>query len=76
MPEMTGLELSRQILAKRPDLPIMLTTGYLHSDAQKNAQESGVRCVVTKPFDVKEMIAKIRQIAPGLRRAGIDPAAA
>jgi PAS domain S-box-containing protein len=62
MPEMTGLELSRQVLAKRSDLPIILTTGYLHSDAQKNAQASGVMCVVTKPFDVKEMIAKIRQV--------------
>jgi two-component system cell cycle sensor histidine kinase/response regulator CckA len=62
MPEMTGLELSRLILARRPDLPIILTTGYLHSDAQKNAQESGVKCVVTKPFDVKEMIAKIRMV--------------
>jgi CheY-like chemotaxis protein len=62
MPEMTGLELSRLILARRPDVPIILTTGYLHSDAQKNAQESGVQCVVTKPFDVKEMIAKIRMV--------------
>ena len=62
MPEMTGLELSRRVLEKRPDMPIILTTGYLHSDAQKNAQESGVMCVVTKPFDVREMIAKIRQI--------------
>jgi PAS domain S-box-containing protein len=62
MPEMTGLELSRLVLAKRPDMPIILTTGYLYSDAQKNAQESGVMCVVTKPFDVKEMISKIRQV--------------
>jgi PAS domain S-box-containing protein len=62
MPEMTGLELSRRILAKRPDVPIILTTGYLHSDAQKNARESGVQCVVTKPFDVKELIAKIRMV--------------
>ena len=62
MPEMTGLELSRQILARRPDVPIIITTGYLHSDAQKNAQESGVQCVVTKPFDVKELISKIRMV--------------
>ncbi|HZZ19385.1 MAG TPA: PAS domain S-box protein [Opitutaceae bacterium] len=62
MPEMTGIELSRQILARRPDVPIIITTGYLHSDAQKNAQESGVQCVVTKPFDVKELISKIRMV--------------
>jgi len=62
MPEMTGLELSRQILARRPDVPIIITTGYLHSDAQRNAQNSGVQCVVTKPFDVKELISKIRMV--------------
>ena len=62
MPEMTGLELARHMLKKRPDLPVILTTGYLHSDAQKNAQESGVMCVVTKPFDVKELVSKIRLI--------------
>jgi two-component system cell cycle sensor histidine kinase/response regulator CckA len=70
MPEMTGLELSCQILAKRPDMPIILTTGYLHSEAQKNARDSGIKCVVTKPFDVKEMISKIRLVLNEPEQAG------
>ncbi|HMD60331.1 MAG TPA: PAS domain S-box protein [Opitutaceae bacterium] len=60
MPEMTGLELARHILAIRSDTPIILTSGYLHSDAQQKARESGVRCVINKPFEMREMVEQIR----------------
>jgi len=62
MPEMTGLELARHILATRPAVPIILTSGYLHSDAQQKARESGVRCVINKPFEMKELVAQIRAV--------------
>ncbi len=60
MPEMTGLELARQVLALRPGVPIILTTGYLHGETQQKARESGVRCVISKPFEVQELTAQIR----------------
>jgi len=62
MPEMTGLELARQIRGIRPAVPIILTSGYLHLDAQQKARESGVNCVINKPFEMKEMAAQIRAI--------------
>jgi PAS domain S-box-containing protein len=62
MPEMTGLELSRQILATRPDIPIILTSGYLNTEAVKKARESGIRSVIKKPFDVKELVSQIRLV--------------
>ena len=62
MPEMTGLELARQIRAIRPAVPIILTSGYLHLDAQQKARESGVNCVISKPFEMKEMASQIRGI--------------
>ena len=60
MPEMTGLELAREVLAIRPGVPIILTTGYLHLETQQRARESGVRCVITKPFEVQDLTAQIR----------------
>ena len=60
MPQMTGIELARAILAVRPGLPVILTTGYLHSEAQQDAQAAGIACVVTKPFEVRELISKVR----------------
>gem|GEM_PF-3353320 len=62
MPEMTGLELARQIRGIRPAVPIILTSGYLHLDAQQKARESGVNCVINKPFEMKEMASQIREI--------------
>ena len=62
MPEMTGLELSQRILALRPGIPIILTSGYLHAAALQTARESGVRSVIKKPFDVKELVAQIRDV--------------
>jgi two-component system, cell cycle sensor histidine kinase and response regulator CckA len=70
MPEMTGLELARQIQATDPTVPIILASGYFHSEAQQKAQEAGVRCVINKPFEVLELIEQVRvalgeQTGPG-----------
>jgi signal transduction histidine kinase/ActR/RegA family two-component response regulator len=62
MPEMTGLELAGHMLAIRPDTPIILTSGYLHQDVQQKARESGVKCVIKKPFDVHELMAQVRAL--------------
>jgi PAS domain S-box-containing protein len=62
MPEMTGLELARHVLSIRPETPIILTSGYLHSEAQQKARESGVRCVINKPFEVQELVAQVRSV--------------
>jgi CheY-like chemotaxis protein len=60
MPEMTGLELARQIQAIDPTIPIILASGYFHSDAQQEAHESGVHSVINKPFEVFELIEQVR----------------
>jgi PAS domain S-box-containing protein len=62
MPEMTGLELSWQILAIRPGIPIILTSGYLNTETLQKARESGIKSVIKKPFDVKEIVAQIRLV--------------
>lgn len=62
MPEMTGLELSHHILAIRPATPIILTSGYLNTEALQRARDSGVKSVIKKPFDVMELITQIRSV--------------
>jgi PAS domain S-box-containing protein len=62
MPDMTGLELSRHLLALRSGIPIILTSGYLNTEALQKARDSGVKAVIKKPFDVKELIAQIRVV--------------
>lgn len=49
MPEMTGAELSTRILAIRPDLPIVLCTGFNEEIDEKRAKEMGIRKFILKP---------------------------
>lgn len=50
MPGMTGLDLARRLLAVRPDLPIILTTGYAANISLETAQAIGIRELLFKPF--------------------------
>ena len=43
MPHWTGLDLARRILARRPDIPIVLTTGHSGSWTQESIRALGLR---------------------------------
>jgi PAS domain S-box-containing protein len=60
MPGMTGVELARNFRQLRPDLPFVLASGYLYSEAQGGAQKSGLSHFIKKPFELREFVAKLR----------------
>jgi PAS domain S-box-containing protein len=62
MPDMTGLELAGHLLAIRPDIPIILTSGYLNAETLQKARGSGIKSVIKKPFDVKDIVAQVRLV--------------
>jgi CheY-like chemotaxis protein len=43
MPGLRGDRLAREILAARPDLPIILCTGFSHSFGEADATASGIK---------------------------------
>jgi CheY-like chemotaxis protein len=49
MPEMNGIELSKRILEKRPDVPILLCTGFAENITPEDVHEIGIRGMVMKP---------------------------
>jgi signal transduction histidine kinase len=53
MPGMNGVDLAREILATRPDLPILVTSGRMHATDLARAQAAGVRSTIAKPFTVQ-----------------------
>lgn len=60
MPVMTGLELTEKIAEIRPDLPVILCTGYsdkLNSDAAIGA---GACTLMMKPVDLQELASSVR----------------
>jgi PAS domain S-box-containing protein len=55
MPRMTGLELARAVTAQRPDLPVVLCTGYGETLATEQVEEVGTREVLYKPLVMSEL---------------------
>ena len=62
MPGMTGNELAAKILNIRPELPIILCSGYSQAMAITNTEKNGIRQVLQKPVDLEEMALMIRQL--------------
>ena len=44
-----GFDCAREMLAIRPDLPIVLTSGYVRPEDEALAREIGIRAVCSKP---------------------------
>lgn len=52
---MTGIEMAEQILQLRPELPILLTTGYTEKSLKDRILESSNIVCVPKPYDTNEL---------------------
>ena len=55
MPQMDGIELLRQLHARRPGLPVILLTAYASVSSAVAAMREGAFDYVTKPFDNDEL---------------------
>jgi PAS domain S-box-containing protein len=62
MPYMTGSSLAREILRLRPDLPIILCTGFSERMNGEDAMAQGIRELVMKPLTVLDLAERIRRV--------------
>ncbi|EIM64155.1 hybrid sensor histidine kinase/response regulator [Desulfobacter postgatei] len=62
MPRISGDKLSREILKIKPDIPIILCTGYHETFTREVALELGIRKYVQKPIEVALLSKMIRDI--------------
>jgi PAS domain S-box-containing protein len=60
MPHMTGLELSKEVFNIKPEMPIILCTGYSETIDDEMMNEAGIRYRTTKPLVMTEMANVIR----------------
>ncbi len=65
MPDMTGLELAENMLQIRPNLPIILCTGYSALVDEKVAKSQGIKEFLLKPVRRKIIAQVIRQVLDG-----------
>jgi len=65
MPEITGLELARSMLSLRPDLPIILCTGYSAALSEKEVYSAGIKKFLAKPLDTRILADAVREVLDG-----------
>lgn len=65
MPFMTGFELAQKILQLRPDIPIILCTGFSESVDEDDAKAIGVQ-YISKPVTLSELSQAIRKVTAQL----------
>jgi len=62
MPGMTGVDLARNMLQIRPDIPIILCTGYSSQVSKEKAESYGIKGFAMKPLARKDIGALIRKV--------------
>jgi CheY-like chemotaxis protein len=62
MPNMTGVKLSQKLLAIRPDMPIIICSGFSEQIDDERAKAIGIRGFIMKPVVKSELAKKIREV--------------
>jgi CheY-like chemotaxis protein len=62
MPAMTGESLARELRCIRPDMPIILCTGFSHTITASKVQDLGVDAFLSKPLEFRDLGLAIRQV--------------
>ena len=60
MPGLTGLALVRKVRQIKPELPVILMTGYGGSELTGEIQTAGVRLVLDKPMTIGALGVAVR----------------
>jgi PAS domain S-box-containing protein len=65
MPDMTGIELAKEILVLRNDMPIIMCTGFSHIVDADKAKAAGIKAFAMKPLTKREIAKTIRRVFDG-----------
>ena len=69
MPKMTGDKLAVELLKIKPDLPIILSTGYNANISVEKAMKLGIKVFVQKPIVEAELARIIRKVLDDEKKA-------
>ena len=61
MPGLTGTRLASELLAIRPDLPVVLMTGFSAAVTPESVERLGVRAYVMKPVIMRDLAMAVRR---------------
>jgi PAS domain S-box-containing protein len=62
MPQMSGGECLKELLKRRPQVKVVVATGYSGDDSTTECLEVGAKGFVGKPFRIKELLHEVRRV--------------
>jgi len=68
MPDLTGINLAKAILEIRPDIPIIICTGFSDLIDPEMVKSIGIREYVLKPYNKMNMARLIRKVLDQSRK--------
>ncbi|MBW2168751.1 MAG: PAS domain S-box protein [Deltaproteobacteria bacterium] len=62
MPNMTGDRLAKELMKIRPDIPVILCTGFSERITEEKAKEMGIRAFAMKPIVIRDLANTVREV--------------
>ncbi len=72
MPHMTGFELAKNFFQIRPELPLILCSGYSETVSTRTAKQIGIHRFIMKPFNVREIADAVRTVLDEQAAKGVE----
>lgn len=73
LPGRSGLEALTAIRARRPELPIVMITGYATPTQEQEVLAAGATAFLPKPFDESELLSLVRDVLSRAVHAPEEP---
>jgi PAS domain S-box-containing protein len=70
MPDITGVELAREVMIIRADIPVVLSTGFSHLVDADTAKAAGIKAFAMKPLTKKEIARTVRKVLDENKKRG------
>ncbi|MDB5161590.1 MAG: DNA-binding response regulator [Candidatus Saccharibacteria bacterium] len=73
LPDMTGLEICRQLRKQSVNTPILILTGNGETDSKVDLLNEGADDYMTKPFNTDELKARVKALGRRRSRLSVSP---
>jgi DNA-binding response OmpR family regulator len=62
LPDMDGTDMCVQMRALKPRLPVLLSSGRYHREAEEMLLRSGPTCFIQKPYPLEDILVKLQKL--------------
>ncbi|UCD82410.1 MAG: response regulator [Desulfobacterales bacterium] len=67
MPNLTGEKLARQIMRVRPEIPVIICTGFSEQISEESARDLGISAFILKPLVLDKLARTVRSVLDRIR---------